>query len=102
MILFQSVNASSFRQITRDVHPSLAAIDGFDNVRLEVTSLMIVDCHVYGIGIVHVSFDIVDVSVFRNVKISKRAYGAPVFTTVFGDLEHSIVGANINQSLDQG
>src|SRR5205814_3610615 len=71
-------------------------VRGLKEIRLEVRVLPILERHISGVRIGVRSDDAADVGEFRNV--GKLFNLAPVLAAVFGDLNQTVVGADIDQA----
>ena len=78
MILRQGIDGPTFRKRSRDCCPRLAAVGALDDVRLKVASLMVVDRNVHRVFVMQVRLDVIDVSIFGNIKCAEFANSPPV------------------------
>ncbi len=89
----------SLRQVTGDRGPGPAAVGALQQVRGEVARLVVVDDRVDGIGVEEVGLQVVDEELHRHAR--QPVDLAPAPAAVLGHLDQPVVGAGVEQPLDQ-
>ena len=90
------MHGATLRQVARDVLPRASLVAGLEQVRLEIAAIIVVEACVHDIGVVRRGGDVGDVA---RVRHAGEVVGAtPVGAAVLGDLDQSVIGADVEQA----
>ena len=98
MILHEAPDESSFGKIAGDGRPGCPAIRAFDEIRIQIAELVVVQRGIHDIGVVQVGVQIVDERRFRYSSNASDLNACPVGAVVFAYLNDTVVGSGVEQS----
>ena len=87
-------------QAEPDVCPRAAAVGTLQGIRGEVTLLVLIDDHIDGVRIVQIRLDVVDEE--ERLDARQGILPPPGLAPVLADLYQAVVGAGVQQPLDEG
>ena len=96
------VGGPALGKVAADVRPVLAAIAAPQHIGLEIAVLVVVEACVNGIRVVPRGLDVRHVHIRGLVREREVLDLAPVLAAILGHLDQAVVGAGIDQALDQG
>ena len=100
VVLDERVGDLALGQVAGDRRPARAAIAADVDIGLEVAGLLVVEDGVDGVGVVQRGLDAEGVAELGHA--GRRCGDAPVGAAVLGDLDEPVIGADIDQTLDEG
>ncbi len=99
VVLHHGVGDFSIWQVAGDRAPGPAAVAADKDVGFEVAPLLVVEGRVDGVLVVHRGLEPADVGHRRHA--GNLVDGPPVGAAVLGDLDETVVGADVDQALHQ-